>query len=88
MELFDSHAHYEDALFAFDRHERLDHVAIIELKRDGNVPSPALDILREVRIKRSGFSKYCIGSALTQHTLRRNNFKERLIMISKIENKL
>ena len=71
-----------------DRHEKLDHVAIIELKRDGNVPSPALDILREVRIKRSGFSKYCIGSALTQHTLRRNNFKERLIMISKIENKL
>ena len=71
-----------------DRHEKLDHVAIIELKRDGNVPSPALEILREVRIKRSGFSKYCIGSALTQHTLRRNNFKERLIMISKIENKL
>lgn len=71
-----------------DGHDRLDRVAIIELKRDGNVPSPALDILRELRIKRSGFSKYCIGSALTNRLLKRNNFKERLIMISKIENKL
>ena len=68
------------------RHE-LKRVAIIELKRDGNVPSPALDLLRETRIKRSGFSKYCIGSALTHSGLKRNNFKERLIMINKMENK-
>ena len=66
--------------------DQLQHVAIIELKRDGNVPSPALDILREVRIKRSGFSKYCIGSALTNRQLKRNNFKERLTMIAKMEN--
>ena len=65
--------------------DQLQHVAIIELKRDGNVPSPALDILREVRIKRSGFSKYCIGSALTNRQLKRNNFKERLTMIAKME---
>ena len=68
------------------RHE-LKRVAIIELKRDGNVPSPALDLLRETRIKRSGFSKYCIGSALTHSGLKSNNFKERLIMINKMENK-
>lgn len=68
--------------------DKLDKVAIIELKRDGNVPSPALDILRELRIKRSGFSKYCIGSALTNKELKRNNFKIRLRMINKIENKL
>lgn len=70
-----------------DGRDKLDKTAIIELKRDGNVLSPALDILRELRIKRSGFSKYCIGSALTNSSLKRNNFKERLIMISKIENK-
>lgn len=70
-----------------DGRDKLDKTAIIELKRDGNVPSPALDILRELRIKCSGFSKYCIGSALTNSSLKRNNFKERLIMISKIENK-
>ncbi len=69
-----------------DGNDQLQRVAIIELKRDGNVPSPALDILREIRIKRSGFSKYCIGSILTNRQLKRNNFKERLTMISKMEN--
>lgn len=69
-----------------DRHDTLQRVAIIELKRDGNVPSPALDIIRELRIRRSGFSKYCIGSALTNNSLKRNNFKERLTMIRKMEN--
>ena len=71
-----------------DKRDELKRVAIIELKRDGNVSSPALDIIRELRIKRSGFSKYCIGSAMTNDSLKRNNFKERLTMIEKIENKL
>lgn len=68
-----------------DMRDRLQKVAIIELKRDGNVPSPALDIIRELRIRRSGFSKYCIGCALTNSNLKRNNFKERLTMIRKME---
>ncbi len=70
-----------------DMHDRLDGVAILELKRDGNVASPALEIIRRLRIKQSGFSKYCIGSALTHAGLKRNNFKERLRMIHRMENK-
>lgn len=70
-----------------DDRNKLERVAIIELKRDGNVPSPALEIIRALRIRRSGFSKYCIGSALTHKGLKRNNFKERLMMIHKMENK-
>ncbi len=70
-----------------DDRNKLERVAIIELKRDGNVPSPALEIIRTLRIRRSGFSKYCIGSALTHKGLKRNNFKERLMMIHKMENK-
>lgn len=69
-----------------DGRDSLKHVAIIELKRDGNVPSPALEIIRQLRIRKSGFSKYCIGSALTNKELKRNNFKERLRMIEKLEN--
>ena len=65
---------------------KLEHVAIIELKRDGNVPSPSLDIFRKLRIQRSGFSKYCMGCALTNKSLKRNNFKERLRLIQKMEN--
>lgn len=70
-----------------DKRDQLSRVAILELKRDGNVPSPALEIFRRLRIKQSGFSKYCIGSALTHPGLKRNNFKERLMMIHKMENK-
>ena len=70
-----------------DGRHQLQRVAVIELKRGGNVPSPAVDILRDIRIKSSGFSKYCIGSALTNSRLKTNNFKERLIMIRKMENK-
>ena len=59
-------------------------LAIIELKRDGLQPSPILGMLRELRIKPSGFSKYCMGSALTNPSLKRNNFKERLRMVERM----
>ena len=64
-----------------------DRLVIIELKRDGNVFSPVLDMLRELRIKPSGFSKYCIGSALTKPTLKRNRFKKKFVRINKLLNK-
>lgn len=72
--------------FLTDEERKLEHVTIIELKRDGNVFSPSLDIFRKLRIKRSGFSKYCMGCALTNKNLKRNNFKERLRLIQKLEN--
>lgn len=78
---FDLHFHN----LVTDEYNSLDKVVIIELKRDGNVFSPALDIIRRLRIRRSGFSKYCIGSALTNTALKRNNFKERLYFIKKLE---
>ncbi|MBQ8454117.1 MAG: polyphosphate polymerase domain-containing protein [Bacteroidaceae bacterium] len=59
-------------------------LVIIELKRDGNVFSPVLDILRQLRIKPSGFSKYCIGSVMTNKGLKQNNFKSRLVRLSKL----
>ena len=59
-------------------------LVIIELKRDGLQHSPILGMLRELRIKPSGFSKYCMGSALTNPSLKRNNFKERLRMVERM----
>jgi hypothetical protein len=59
-------------------------LVIIELKRDGNVYSPVLDILRVLRIKPSGFSKYCIGSVMTNKKLKQNIFKEKMIVLSKL----
>ena len=65
----------------------MDNVVIIELKRDGRVPSPILGLLKELRIKPHGFSKYCIGSALTNPGLRRNRIKPKLHDIERIMNK-
>ena len=59
-------------------------LVIIELKRDGLQPSPILGMLRDLRIKPSGFSKYCMGSALTNPDLKRNNFKERLRLVERL----
>ena len=65
------------------RDETMGRAVIIELKRDGRVPSPILPLLRELRIHESGFSKYCIGSVITNPGLRVNNFKEKLRDINK-----
>ena len=65
---------------------RMDNLVVIELKRDGLQPSPILPKLLQLRIFPHGFSKYCIGSALTDSTLRRNRIKPRLHSVEKIIN--
>lgn len=66
-----------------DSDESMGNAVIIELKRDGRAPSPILPLLRQLRIKPNGFSKYCIGSVITNKNLRVNNFKLRLRLINK-----
>ena len=62
----------------------MDNLVVIELKRDGLQPSPVLPMLTQLRIFPHGFSKYCIGSALTNEALRRNRIKPRLHSVEKI----
>jgi hypothetical protein len=69
-----------------DKHMDMGALVIIELKRDGLVSSPVLDMLRQLRIHPHGFSKYCMGSALTNPQLPTNRFKRKLIEIRKIIN--
>lgn len=59
-------------------------LVIIELKRDGNTPSPILEMLRRLHIHPAKFSKYCVGMALTDERLKYNRFKPRLRMIDKM----
>ena len=61
-------------------------LVIIELKRDGMVYSPILDKLRQLHIHPHGFSKYCMGSALTNPLLPVNQFKEKLHYTERIIN--
>ncbi len=63
---------------ATESYRFMDNFVIIELKRDGLQSSPILSRLSKLRIKPHGFSKYCIGSALTNEELRQNRFKMRL----------
>ena len=41
-------------------------------------------MLRQLRIKPSGFSKYCIGSVMTNRGLKHNMFKQKMVRISKL----
>lgn len=61
-----------------------ENIVIIELKRDGNIFSPITNILRDLHIHQTGFSKCCIGMASTDPGLKQNNFKQKLRMIKKI----
>lgn len=62
----------------------MDNLVVIEVKRDGNTFSPIQDLLRELRIFPCGFSKYCIGMALTTPGIKRNLFNERIKKIEKL----
>lgn len=62
----------------------LEGLVIIELKRDGNTRSPAGEMLHGLHIHPAGFSKYCVGMALTDRQLRQNRLKLRLRMIRRL----
>lgn len=64
--------------------KEMTNLIIIEVKRDGKTYSPMMNILRELRIHPSGFSKYCIGMALTNPGIKRNRFIVKLRRIEKI----
>ena len=70
--------------YASEIDDSLDQAVIIEVKRDGNQPSPLLNMLRDLRIFPHGFSKYCIGTALTNPSLKQNRLKEKLRYVEKL----
>ena len=59
-------------------------LVIVELKRDGLVFSPVLEMLRQLRIHPHGFSKYCMGAAMTNPDLPVNRFKAKLRDVARI----
>ena len=67
-----------------DRDGSLSGIAVVELKRDGRTMSPMHDLLIRMHIHTMGFSKYCIGCAFTDPTLKQNLFKERIRRVLKI----
>ncbi len=66
------------------RNRGMGPLVIVELKRDGRVPSPVLEMLRQLHIHAHGFSKYCMGAAMTNPSLPVNRFKEKLRYVEMI----
>lgn len=61
-------------------------LVIIEVKQDGNLPSRIRDILLELRVKPVRISKYCIGIALTDDSIKTCRFKQKILLINKLKN--
>ena len=70
------------------RDTSLDQVVIIELKRDGNQPSPLLAMLRDLHIHPYGFSKYCMGTALSNPSVKKNRLKPKLHYVERLLRKV
>ena len=59
-------------------------IVIIEVKQDSSCRSHMRDILLECRVKPVRVSKYCIGTALTDESVRRGRFKMKTRTIQKM----
>ena len=60
-------------------------LVVMELKRDGRCESVFQKTLFELRVKPLSISKYCIGRALTDKTLKQNRFKKKIIKLEKLK---
>lgn len=62
-------------------------VSVIELKRKGFTNrTPTGIILKDFSVYPTGFSKYCVGTALLNDLPKKNLLKEKLLLINKMEN--
>lgn len=76
-----------DVNIIFKNHKNekeLNNLVIVEVKKDKySGASKISEVLREMKIQPSSFSKYCIGTVFTNNDVKQNNFKSRLIEINK-----
>lgn len=62
-------------------------LTIVELKKDAhNHTGPFTRAVRDMNIHPTGFSKYCIGNALLNNSLKRNMLKPKILSLKRINN--
>lgn len=59
------------------------NLVIVEIKSDGKSVSTLSLILRDLRIKSNGFSKYIMGRSITDKSLKRNSYKRKIRALNK-----
>lgn len=66
------------------QHKMLDQLVIAEVKRDSKLTSPFISIMKTMHIREGSISKYCFGVATIFTTVKKNNFKRKLLNVTKI----
>jgi hypothetical protein len=81
---------FDLSFFNYKTEEKKDltHLLVLELKQDGWQRSECRDILERLRIKPVSFSKYCIGTVLTNPDVKYNRFKGKWTLINKLTHKI
>ncbi len=78
-----------DLNLAFDWDNKtvdFDHVVIAELKQErANRNAVFYDLMKKRGVRPNGMSKYCVGAASLFPELKQNNFKEKLLLIDKLQ---
>lgn len=68
------------------KHSALPGLAIIELKQDKlSNSSYFVQLMHKMGVRPLGFSKYCIGVCSVYDDVKSNNFKEKLLLVNKLE---
>lgn len=63
---------------------QMPQLAIVELKRSRRASSPMCGMMRQLRIQPTGFSKYCMGCAMTDTMLKQNRLKPKIHYVMKV----
>ncbi len=76
-----------DLSYEFDnKQEKYQNLAIIELKQDRSVASPAMQLLQQSHIHPFSISKYCLGILSLYDSVKKNNFKSKIQTIKRLCN--
>lgn len=62
------------------------NLVIVEVKQAVKVKSTVLSALKDLNVKRMSISKYCVGVNYLYPTLKKNNFKKKLVSLNKLMN--
>jgi len=78
----DAHIHFLNLQTGIE--EDAVNLVVVELKQDGQCASLFKSLLTDYKVLPKSFSKYALGSAMTNPNLKRNQFKNKLRFINKL----
>mgnify|MGYP003394475591 CR=1 FL=1 len=66
--------------------KKMTGLVVAEVKQEKRTASFFLGMMKAFHIREGGISKYCLGIALTDQTVKKNNFKRKLLALKHIIN--